>query len=338
MKRGNSCAELYVIALLSEHAAIYANGVLSDLGCDVVVDEYSDHPAIAWKRSGLLQTTGLMHPLPLASHADGALMALKAISSNSNLLPKTGALLLGERARLIGLKQSGHKNASSYARLIKARDGRLALNLARQEGLAVAKDEFPSEARDWVSFQKFEKRYCQKPLVVDLSSLWAGPLGSSLLSMTGANVIKIESPNRPDGTRAGHRGFYDLLNAGKFCVSLDFCKDSDFQALIRILERADVVIEASRPRVFQQMGIIAEDFVARKPGKIWARLTAYGQGENRVGFGDDIGVSAGLCSVMEAVHGQACFVGDAIADPLSGIHLALAIQADNPNGALQNKP
>jgi len=68
---------------------------------------------------------------------------------------------------------------------------------------------------------------------------------------------------------------------------------------------------ASRPRALRQLGIIAEDFVSQKPGKIWARLTAYGQSENRIGFGDDIGISAGLASIMEQAHDEPCFVGDA---------------------------
>src|SRR5690606_2382464 len=58
--------------------------------------------------------------------------------------------------------------------------------------------------------------------VVDLSSLWAGPLCASLLAQAGADVVKVESTSRPDGSRRGPAPFFDLLNAGKRSVAVDF--------------------------------------------------------------------------------------------------------------------
>lgn len=365
MKQVNSYAVSFETALQTTDAAEYANQLLTDLGEAVRIDELADHPAIAYRRSGLLQTTGLMLPLPLASHADGVLIALKAISPNPERLPEYGSLLLGERARLRKTIRQGRLCAGGYGRLMEAADGRIALNLVREDdwdlipawledyaqnwteierlvshkechylieraaeiGLAVAKDELPPKPKVWFSDQHFEKASCKTPLIVDLSGLWAGPLATSLLGLTGAQVIKVESPMRPDGMREGHQGFYDVLNAGKDCVALNFREAEDLQKLKALLHKADVVIEASRPRALRQLGIIAEEFVSQKPGKIWVRLTAYGQSENRIGFGDDIGISAGLSTIMEQAHHEPCFVGDAIADPINGLHLALAIQA-----------
>lgn len=370
MKQVNSCAAssetvLPTTNMKSSHAANYANQLLQDLGTDARIENDADHPALTFRRSGLLQTTALMLPLPLASHTDGALMALRAISPNPECLPKYGSLLLGERARLRKTIRQGRLCAGGYGRLMETSDGRIALNLVREDdwglipawledyaqdwgeieslvshkecdylieraaeiGLAVAKDELPPKPKTWFSIQHFEKASCKAPLIIDLSGLWAGPLATSLLSLTGAQVIKVESPMRPDGMREGHKGFYDVLNAGKDCVALNFREAEDLEKLKALLHKADVVIEASRPRALRQVGISAEDFVAKKPGKIWARLTAYGQSENRIGFGDDIGISAGLASVMDKAHAEPCFVGDAIADPVNGLHLALAIQA-----------
>ena len=59
-------------------------------------------------------------------------------------------------------------------------------------------------------------------LVVDLSSLWAGPLCSHLLDHDGARVVKVESQHRPDGARSGSPAFFDLMNGGKQSVVLDF--------------------------------------------------------------------------------------------------------------------
>ncbi len=354
----------------SSHAAEYATQLLTDLGEDVRVDAPADHLAIAYRRSGLLKTTGLMLPLPLASHADGALLALKAISPYPENLPNYGSQLLSERARLRNTIREGRLCAGGYGRLMDTIDGRIALNLVREDdwdlipawledyvkgwsgiervvaqketdylveraaeiGLAVAKDELPPRPYKWFSVQQFEKAVCKTPLIVDLSALWAGPLASSLLGMTGAQVIKVESPSRPDGMRSGHQGFYDLLNAGKDCVALNFCDADDLKHLKALLHKADIVIEASRPRALRQLGIVAEEFVSLKPGKVWARLTAYGQAENRIGFGDDVGISAGLATVMERAHVEPCFVGDAIADPVNGLHLALALQASVNQG------
>ena len=365
MKRANFYAVLSETDLQTRDAADYGNGLLKDLGCQETVNNLSDHPALAWRRSGLLQTTQLMLPTPLAAHADGALLALKALLPDADL-PQSGALLMGERARLRKTIRQGLQCAGGYGRLMETADGRIALNLVRDDdwdlipawledygadwdgitdlvrlkkksylieraaeiGLAVAVDNLPERPEEWVSIERFEKTPpIKNPLIVDLSGLWAGPLASSLMGMGGAEVVKIESPTRPDGMRLGHEGFYALLNSGKDCVALNFRDETDLNKLKNLISRADIVIEASRPRALQQLGLVAEEFVARKPGQIWARLTAYGRDQNRIGFGDDIGISAGLASVMDKAHGEPCFVGDAIADPVNGIHLALALQA-----------
>ena len=164
------------------------------------------------------------------------------------------------------------------------------------------------------------------PLVVDLSSLWAGPLCSHLLQMLGAHVIKVETRARPDGARSGPQDFYDLLNHGKRSIALDF-DDRGMAHLRALLARADIVIEASRPRALRQLGIIAESWVDARPGLTWISLTGHGREEpfgNWVAFGDDAAVAAGLSTLMLKVTGSPVICGDAIADPLTGIHAALA--------------
>lgn len=168
------------------------------------------------------------------------------------------------------------------------------------------------------------------PLVVDLSSLWAGPLCSHLLQRGGARVIKVESTTRPDGARRGNADFYDLLNAGKLSVALDFSSARGRAQLRELLRHADIVIEASRPRALRQMDIDADALLRERAGLSWISLTGYGRAEpqaNWLAYGDDAGVAAGLSWLMEKTSGQAVFVGDAIADPLTGIHAALAAWA-----------
>ncbi len=86
------------------------------------------------------------------------------------------------------------------------------------------------------------------PLVVDLSALWAGPLCARLLGEAGARVVKVEAHHRLDGARRGDPRFYDWLHAGHESVVLDVTTAEGRGHLHRLLERADIVIEASRPR------------------------------------------------------------------------------------------
>jgi hypothetical protein len=163
------------------------------------------------------------------------------------------------------------------------------------------------------------------PRVIDLSSLWAGPLASHLLALAGAEVIKVESRTRPDAMRDGGP-FYALLNQGKASVVLDFADANEIRALIALLSSADIVIEAARPRALEQLGIDAAHIVRNSPGLAWITITAHGaQGDaaNWIGFGDDCGVAAGLSAALRAACGRTGFVGDAIADPLTGILAAL---------------
>jgi hypothetical protein len=159
-------------------------------------------------------------------------------------------------------------------------------------------------------------------VVVDLSALWAGPLCGDLLATAGASVIKVESTNRPDGARRGPRGFFDLLNARKRSVALDLRSNDGISALRALVRRADVVLEASRPRALEQFGLRAADEVAGGGPQIWVSITGYGRrGEDagRVAFGDDAAGGGGLVVWDEGV---AMFCADAVADPITGLAAA----------------
>ncbi|WP_454787665.1 CoA transferase [Mycolicibacterium lutetiense] len=165
-------------------------------------------------------------------------------------------------------------------------------------------------------------------LVADLSSMWAGPLCGQLLARAGATVVKVESRSRPDGSRAGAPEFFDWMNGGKLSYATDFDEPRDLAALIQV---ADVVIEASRPAALARRGL-GPGTVAPMPGRIWLRITGHGTvGEKAdwVAFGDDAAVSGGL---VEYKDGTPVFSGDAIADPLTGLHAAVAVAASRERG------
>jgi hypothetical protein len=165
-------------------------------------------------------------------------------------------------------------------------------------------------------------------VVVDLSALWAGPLCGDLLAGAGAKVIKVESTARPDGARRGPAPFFDLLNARKRSVALDLRSTEGKALLHALVGRADVVIEASRPRALEQLGIHASAVVAGGGPQVWVSITGHGRdgaAAQRVGFGDDASAAGGL--VVYADPGGPMFCADAVADPLSGLSAAGACLA-----------
>jgi hypothetical protein len=163
-------------------------------------------------------------------------------------------------------------------------------------------------------------------LVVDLSALWAGPLCGDLLARAGATVIKVESLDRPDGARRGPAGFFDLLNGRKRSVALGFHRTEGVDALRALVRRADVVIEASRPRALEQIGLHADEEVRGGGPQVWVSITGYGRTDarNRVAFGDDAAAGGGLVVWHE---GAPMFCADAIADPITGLTAAHACLA-----------
>jgi hypothetical protein len=262
--------------------------------------------------------------------------------------------LLGERAAISGFTRRGDRSCGGATRLLSARDGWVAVTLARQDDVdgVPAWLERPVDGDVWElvraevatrtvdtlterarllglpvgglgrdappvvdsTVERGEPRRISDAVVVDFSSLWAGPLCGHLLQRAGAHVIKVESTQRPDGARRGPAAFFELLNGGKESVAYDF-HDS---ALHKLVAEADIVIEASRPRALQQFGIVPSD------NQVWISITAYGRRSDGVGFGDDAAVAGGL---VVADGAGPCFCVDAVADPLGGLvatDLALA--------------
>ena len=267
------------------------------------------------------------------------------------------------RAALLGLAPNGRISAGGATRLLPGRDGWCAVTLSRPDDVDAVPALVESEATadPWTAVQQWAAgraatavterarllglpaavlgetpaapprihplgraavpRTLSDLLVVDLSSMWAGPLCGQLLAQACATVVKVESPARPDGTRAGPSAFFDWMNAGKLSYATDFDNPGPLRTL---LAAADVVIESSRPAGLTRRGLGPQDIAARD-GRVWLRITGHGADGERAGwvaFGDDAAVSGGL--VGTADDGPV-FCGDAIADPLTGLHAALSV-------------
>jgi hypothetical protein len=161
--------------------------------------------------------------------------------------------------------------------------------------------------------------------VIDLSALWAGPLCASLLARAGADVLKVESTERPDASRQGTPRLFAALNGAKRGAVLDLGTPQGRDALGGLVRQADVVVESARPRALEQMGIVAHEVLAAATGpQVWVSITGHGRASSRAGFGDDAAVAGGLVGWEGR---RPVLWGDAPADPLSGL-VAAAVAAE----------
>lgn len=296
----------------------------------------------------------------------GALLALTVLAQIAGLDPASlpDARALSERAAYLGLGRNGRISAGGATRLLDAPDGRLAITLSRPDDIAAlpALTGRDADAADpwctlanWVgetaatdvveraallglaagvvdSTVPAAAETLRRPLispapladqilVVDLSALWAGPLCAHLLGRLGARVVTVESTTRPDPTRTMTPRFHQLLRGGTEQIALDLATSDGVAELTKLVEIADVVIESTRPRALHQLGIYPAEIVASAKACSWVSITAYGREHNRVGYGDDVAAAAGLLGTGDV------FAGDAIADPLTGAHAAVAALA-----------
>lgn len=213
----------------------------------------------------------------------------------------------------------------AIAAAVRLHDAAELVDRGRALGLPVAHaDERPARAPIEVLTrgQRRLRDPGHRPLVVDLSAIWAGPLLGHLLWQSGMEVVKVESLTRPDLIRRDDPFTFDLINQGKANVLLDFGDEAHKSELISLIRRADVVIESSRPRALRHLGIDADALVRETPGLVWLSVTGHGaagEAANWVGIGNDCAVAGGLSRALAEVSGKMGFVGDAIADPLTGI-------------------
>ncbi len=134
-------------------------------------------------------------------------------------------------------------------------------------------------------------------------------------------MVKVESIDRPDGARRGDPRFYQLLHPAGETVVIDPSSPADRARLVDLVRSADVVIEASRPRALAGWGLAADQHAVE--GAVWLCITAFGRRNgDRIGFGDDVAVAGGLAGLRGRDY---AFVGDAIADPLTGLAGAVAV-------------
>lgn len=177
--------------------------------------------------------------------------------------------------------------------------------------------------------------------VIDLTAFWAGPAATHLLAAFGADVVKVESIQRPDGIRysGGMRTDVDdwweygwvfhAMNTNKRSLTLDLGSQDGRRLFIELLADADVVIENFSPRVMEQFGLTADVLLSANPRLVFARMPAFGLDgpwRDRVGFAPTMEQIAGLAWVTGLPEALPVTPRGAC-DPLAGVHAAFAVLA-----------
>ena len=135
--------------------------------------------------------------------------------------------------------------------------------------------------------------------VVELAGIGPGPFACLLLAELGARVIRVDRP----GGSPFDLGRADLLNRSRPDLAVDLKHPEGREVVLRLVERADVLVEGNRPGVTERLGLGPEDCLARNPRLVYGRMTGWGQdGPLSDAAGHDINY-AGLSGALHAVGG-----------------------------------
>jgi crotonobetainyl-CoA:carnitine CoA-transferase CaiB-like acyl-CoA transferase len=170
--------------------------------------------------------------------------------------------------------------------------------------------------------------------VIDLSTLFAGPLAAMHLGDMGASVIKVEHPRRPDPARGhgpskdGQNLWWKTLGRNKRTIMLDLHHDGGRDALLRLAEKADVIVENFRPGTLERWGVGYDALSARNPGLVLARVTGFGQKgpyRGRPGFGTLAEAMSGFAAMTGEPDGPPVLPPFGLADGIASLATAYAI-------------
>lgn len=172
--------------------------------------------------------------------------------------------------------------------------------------------------------------------VLDLTRVLAGPFCTMLLADLGAEVVKVERPGGDDARQfgpflqSGESAYFAGINRGKKSIVLDLKTVAGRAVFLRLVERADVVVENFRPGTMEEFDLGSERLRAVNPRLIYASVSGFGRtGPYRRRPAYDVIVQAlgGLMSITGHDAAAPARVGSSISDILAGIYSALSITA-----------
>ncbi len=166
--------------------------------------------------------------------------------------------------------------------------------------------------------------------VIELAGIGPGPMCAMLLSDMGADVLRIDRV-ADAGLGIAMDQKYSLLNRGRRSVAFDLKKPEAIEAVLKLVEKADALIEGFRPGVTERLGLGPDDCLKRNPRLIYGRMTGWGQeGPLAHAAGHDINYIA-LSGALHSIGRR----GDAPVPPLNlvgdfgggALYLALGVVA-----------
>jgi crotonobetainyl-CoA:carnitine CoA-transferase CaiB-like acyl-CoA transferase len=174
--------------------------------------------------------------------------------------------------------------------------------------------------------------------VLDLSRVLAGPYATMVLADLGADVIKVEHPERGDDTRhwgppfaGGESAYFLSVNRNKRSIGVDLKCTEGLEKITGLAADADVVIENLRRGALEKLGLGYEALKELNPDLIYCSITGFGPGqdEERPGYDFLIQARAGIMGItgFPEPEGEPTKVGVAIADIVCGLYAATAILA-----------
>lgn len=169
--------------------------------------------------------------------------------------------------------------------------------------------------------------------VLDLSTVVAAPFASALMGDFGADVLKVEVPERGDHLRhlPPHKDgvplWYKVTNRNKRGITLDLRTDEGRAIVERLIVEQDVLVENFRPGTLARWGLTPERLFELNPHLIILRITGFGQDgpyANRPGFARVFEAMSGFAHLCGEADGPPLFAGYPISDSVAGIFGAFA--------------
>lgn len=171
--------------------------------------------------------------------------------------------------------------------------------------------------------------------VLDLTRFMAGPFGTAMLADYGADVIKVEPPGEGDGARAwgppfaGEESIYFLsVNRNKRSITLNLRHPEGRALLLKLVERADVVVENFTPGTMSRLGLGEDTLRQHNPRLIYCAISGFGQTgpyRDRPAFDLILQGMGGVMGTTGEEGGDPMRVGIPIADIAGGMYAAYAI-------------
>lgn len=170
--------------------------------------------------------------------------------------------------------------------------------------------------------------------VLDVSTLFAGPLAATFLGDFGAEVIKIEHPSRPDAARGhgpskdGINLWWKTLGRNKRTTTLDLSTAEGAEVLLELARTADVLIENFRPGTLERWGLAPARLLEANPRLVIARVTAFGQFgpySGRPGFGSQAEAMSGFAALTGEPDGPPILPPFGLADGIAALATSYAI-------------